>query len=125
MYAPAIKYLCLYCSHAKICTDAEPGVTDCTEAECHQHCNASSFLTVAAAKQATVGEEMPICTHWAYDVKEKECYIFAGCNNEQFDEDYTLYAMQDVTCERTMEDYPLGCEKRRCDKDQSTVRTVY
>lgn len=35
-----------------------------------------------------------------------------------------LYAMQDTTCERTIEDYPLGCEQRRCDKDQSTHNKI-
>ena len=97
-------------THTKICTDVTPGVTDCTEAECMQKCNSSAF------SGSNVGQT---CTHWAYDVAEKECYIFAGCTNAKFDKDYTTYTMQDKTCERTIEDYPLGCEQRRCDKDIS------
>jgi len=97
-------------NHTKICTDDQPGVTDCGQDECMEHCANNNFTDDAAGLA---------CTHWAYDSKEKECYIFAGCNNEKFDADYTLYALQDETCERTLEDYPLGCEQRRCNKDIS------
>jgi len=103
--------------HTKICVDDEPGVTDCSEAECFQHCNTSNFGEDPLMAGKT-------CTHWAYDVAEKECYIFAGCNNEKFDLDYTLYAIQDPTCERTVEDYPLGCEQRRCNKDVSNHNKI-
>ena len=92
--------------HNKICTDKTPGVTDCTETQCFNHCN----NTLVKGKK---------CTHWAYDVAEKECYIFAGCKNDKFDEDYTTYAMEDPTCEKTRAKAPLGCEKRRCDKGES------
>lgn len=61
-----------------------------------------------------------VCSHWAYDAAEKECYVFEGCENEQYDADYVQYAMVDPTCERTVEDYPMGCEQRRCDKATST-----
>ena len=101
--------------HTKICTDDVPGTTDCSESECFAHCVSSNFE--AELMNAT-------CTHWAYDETEKECYIFAGCTNEKFDANYTLYAMQDETCERTIEDHPLGCELRRCDKDQSTHNKI-
>jgi hypothetical protein len=35
-----------------------------------------------------------VCTNWAYDVIEGECYVFAGCNNIGFDADYVQYAMK-------------------------------
>ena len=140
--------------HTKICTDDVPGETDCTEAECFAFCETSAFVEVATSRQANGTEPVQqVCTHWAYDVAEKECtclfrmscldttndllvflsyhfafsfsgYIFSGCNNAKWDEDYTLYAMEDPTCEKTFEDFPNGCEQRRCDKDQSTVSTV-
>eukprot|EP00756_Hemistasia_phaeocysticola_P003705 Hpha_TRINITY_DN12399_c0_g1::TRINITY_DN12399_c0_g1_i1::g.155775::m.155775 len=96
--------------NTKVCVDDNPGVTDCSEDQCEAHCVSSNFT----------GEEKGLtCTHWAYDVAEKECYIFSGCKNDKFDLDYTTYALQDPTCERTRANYPLGCEKRRCDKDIS------
>ena len=30
------------------------------------------------------------CKHFAYDTGDSECYIFASCDNEAFDEDYTM-----------------------------------
>ena len=88
----------------------------CTEADCLAHCTNSSFAVADAVKGR--------CTHWAYDAKESECYIFSGCNKAAWDKDYTLYAMEDPTCERTRDEYPLGCEHRRCDKSQSTHNKI-
>lgn len=99
--------------HTKICTD-DSAATQCTEAECMAHCTNSDF----SAGTGTT------CTHWAYDVAEKECYIFDGCENESFDLDYTLYAMQDPTCEKVRADHPNGCEQRRCDKTRSVHNKI-
>ena len=99
--------------HTKICTD-DSADTQCTEAECMAHCTNSDF----SAGTGTT------CTHWAYDVAEKECYIFDGCENESFDLDYTLYAMQDPTCEKVRADHPNGCEQRRCDKSRSVHNKI-
>ena len=93
--------------HIKICTDTTPGVTDCSEEECMAHCVETLIFPDGEVDGLN-------CTHWAYDVKEKECYIFAGCNDMSFDADYVQYALQDPTCEKTLADG--GCEKRRCDK---------
>jgi len=101
--------------NTKICVDDQPGVTDCSEEQCRAHCANSGFT----------GEQAGLkCTHYAYDVAEKECYIFAGCKNDKFDLDYTTYIMQDPTCERTREDYALGCQQRRCNKDISTHNKI-
>jgi hypothetical protein len=89
-------------NHEKICTIRIPGVTQCSREECEQHCATTDSFA---------------CTHWAYDVAEMECYIFEGCVDQGFDEDYVQYAMVDPTCERTLDGYPLGCEKRRCNKN--------
>merc|ERR1712136_44925 len=62
-------------THPKICTDDEPGVSDCTEAQCMDHCSESNFDGDA---------EGETCTHWAYDEADLECYIFAGCVGEKW-----------------------------------------
>jgi hypothetical protein len=103
--------------HTKICTD-DSAATQCTEAQCMAHCTTSSFDAVGIAAGATT------CSHWAYDAKEKECYIFDGCKNEAWDADYVLYAMQDPTCEKTRSNAALGCEERRCDKSQSVHNKI-
>lgn len=103
--------------HTKICTD-DSADTQCTEAECMAHCTNSDF----AAADITAGATE--CTHWAYDVAEKECYIFHGCENEAWDADYVLYAMEDPTCEKTREAAALGCEQRRCDKTVSVHNKI-
>jgi len=33
------------------------------------------------------------CTHWAHDIKDNECYLFAGCLDEGDDGDYNLFKM--------------------------------
>ena len=96
--------------HIKICTDTTPGVTDCSQDECMARCLDTLVATVGEAE----GEA---CTHWAYDTAERECYIFAGCNDMAFDADYVQYILQDPTCEKTLADG--GCEQRRCDKNTS------
>jgi len=102
----------------KICTDTNPGETDCTEAECKAHCVAGSTDDAAELNKI----EGDLCTHWAYDVAESECYIFAGCNNIGFDADYVQYILQDPTCEKTMADG--GCAQRRCDKNTNTNEKI-
>lgn len=62
------------------------------------------------------------CTHYAFDAKEKECYIFQGCNAMHFEQEYVLFAMQDPTCEKTLEEHPLGCQKRRCSKKNNHAK---
>lgn len=103
--------------HTKICTD-DSAATQCTETQCMAHCTNSDF----AAADKTAGAAN--CTHWAYDEKEKECYIFDGCTNEAWDEDYVLYALADPTCERVRGDHALGCKQRRCDKSQSVHNKI-
>lgn len=87
--------------HTKICVE---GAT-CTREECFEHCKNSNF---------SAPHESKTCTHWAWDRFESECYIFSGCEAEAFDNEYTLYAMVDETCEKTLKDAPKGCEKRTC-----------
>jgi hypothetical protein len=86
-------------THEKICTDKNPGTTDCTLNQCKAHCESGGNNNIS-------------CTHYAYDVGEKECYIFEGCVDMGFEEEYTQYALVDPTCEKTLEDHPLGCQKR-------------
>ena len=95
--------------HDKVCTDTTPGITDCSEMECMGKCVNGTIEGAA-------------CTHWAYDAKESECYIFAGCNDIGFDADYTQYILQDPTCEKILEDG--GCEMRRCDKNTNVNEKV-
>lgn len=65
-------------SHTKICTDDEPGVTDCTREQCFQFCNTSSFAAAAVDRQVNgTGEMQEVCTHWSYDEAEKECKRFS------------------------------------------------
>ena len=67
--------------HNKICTD-DSAATQCTLDECEQKCKDHTDFT---------------CSTYAYDVAEKECYLFETCVNEQFDADYSTYVLQDAT----------------------------
>jgi len=98
-------------NHTKICVLDNKESPSCTEAACQAHCANSTKLDGT-------------CTHWSYDVVEGECYVFAGCNDIKFDADYVQYAMKDYTCEKTLEAFPKGCEKRRCNKSKSTNAKV-
>ena len=33
------------------------------------------------------------CQYYAYDPVDKDCYVFKTCNDEGFDDDYTLYVL--------------------------------
>lgn len=89
-------------THNKICTDDTPGTTDCTLDQCEDKCKKHTDFT---------------CSTYAYDVKEKECYLFETCEDEAADEDYTTYVLQDPTCEEPRTSLGGGCAQRRCDKD--------
>lgn len=41
-----------------------------------------------------------------------------------FEQEYILYAMSDPTCEKTLEDYPLGCQQRRCSKSRNVHEKI-
>jgi len=104
-------------AHIKICTD-DSKATQCTRTECQAHCEKSTNFDGTDWFAGVTGTEK--CTHWAYDVKESECYIFSGCKNIAFDEDYVQYSLKDNFCEKTLEEG--GCKKRRCSKTGTVNR---
>lgn len=97
--------------HTKICVEGNT----CTLEQCFQHCKDSNFAAPHTNKT---------CTHWAWDKFESECYIFHGCKNEKFDNEYTQYAMVDDTCEKTRAEAPKGCQERRCKKSTNKNEKV-
>ena len=86
---------------AKVCTDDSPE-TQCTLEQCKQKCkDHAPFL----------------CTTYAYDEAESECYVFETCVNEMDEPDYTLYVMTNPFCRKGVADG--GCPERECSLDSN------
>ena len=109
--------------NAKVCTGAAP----CTLGECEIKCANSS--------KANTGGAVESCDYFAYDETDKDCYVFEGCANEDFSDDYFLYTLPYPTklklklalgatagCSKTRAQG--GCTKRRCDKDLNVKNKV-
>jgi hypothetical protein len=59
--------------NVKIC---EAPFSPCTFAECEAKCSSHTDFS---------------CTHYAFDPKAGDCYVFDGCNDESDEADYNLY----------------------------------
>jgi len=103
-------------AHEKVC---EEGINACSLSECERIC-AASYTSDGGGGGGDGGSGAAAfrgCTHFAYDARESECYLFNGCIEPGPSEDYTTYALVDPTCEKVVEEFPAGCIDRRCSKD--------
>jgi hypothetical protein len=88
-------------TNVKICTlDGTP----CTLAECQDHCTTHDGF---------------VCTFYAWDEAESECYLFDGCKSSSEDADYTTFAR---TCGKSLTEG--GCADRRCSKDENNYEKI-
>ena len=70
----------------KVCSSTSAGLAACTLAECQMKC--------ANASKAAYGGIVESCDHFAYDTTDKDCYVFNGCADEGFSDDYNLYNLE-------------------------------
>lgn len=87
--------------HDKVCdADVTGDGGKCTEMQCMQKCAEYTGF---------------VCTHWAFEEAEGECYVFDGCEAAHSDT-YNTY-LYDPQCQITKANG--GCADVRCEKDSN------
>ena len=75
--------------HVKTCTDVDDSGrddSDCSRDDCRSHCKTNEDLS---------------SSHFAFDVGDRECYIFEECINMQSNKDHAQYVLVDATASAT------------------------